>query len=608
MKLGSHYRRGGCGFYVWAPAASGISLRIVSPRHSVHPLEPSGKGYWKINLPDIPPGTRYFYEIGGERLPDPASHYQPDGVYGPSEVIDHSAFKWSDGAWHGFRQDHCLIYELHTGTFTPEGTFSAIIPRLAELRDLGVTAIELMPVAQFSGSRNWGYDGTFLFSVQNSYGGPRGLKELVDACHARGLCVILDVVYNHLGPEGNVLSRFGPYFTGRCQTPWGMGMNFDGPDSDEVRNFVTRNADHWFVNYHIDCLRLDAVQHIYDTSARPILRELAERARSLSRLLERRCALIAESDQDDSRLVERPEKGGYGLDAQWLDDFHHCVHALLTNEVTGYYADYGLVSQLAKTLEQGFVFTWTYSPSRRKHYGSSSRGIPPSRFIVFNQNHDQIGNRLFGERLSTLVPFEALKLAAGVMFAAPQVPMLFMGEEYAEEAPFLYFVDHSDEQLVRAVAEGRKNEFRSFVWQEEPPEPQAMSTFERSKLRWEKRSEGTHRTLREFYRTLARMKSRLESCPHDDRRPRTLALDEASRCLVFGTRRARDSTVFCANFGARQAEISFDNPCSLPLTRVIDSADGAWAGPGVTTPERIGRGRVTARLQPHDFAVYSNEL
>jgi maltooligosyltrehalose trehalohydrolase len=379
-------------------------------------MEHEERGYHAAILDDVEPGSFYLYRLDGEKeRPDPASRFQPGGVHAPSQVVD-PEFAWEDSCWHGVPLKDYIIYEIHIGTFSAEGTFEAVIPRLDELKNLGLTALELMPVNQFPGDRNWGYDGVHPFAVQNSYGGPDGLKTLVNACHARGLAVVLDVVYNHLGPEGNCFHDFGPYFTRRYRTPWGDAINFDGPNSDEVCRFFIENALYWVSEFHFDALRIDPVHAILDFSAYPFLQELGRAVHEAAEQLDRKIYLIAESDLNDPRLVSHPEAGGYGLDAQWNDDFHHTLHTLLTGERTGYYQDFGQIRHLVKAFRDGFVNSGGYSSYRKRRHGNSSKHIPAHRFVVFSQNHDQVGNRMHGERLSRLVSFEALKLAAGAGF------------------------------------------------------------------------------------------------------------------------------------------------------------------------------------------------
>jgi maltooligosyltrehalose trehalohydrolase len=398
-----------------------------------------------------------------------------------------------------------VIYELHVGTFTPEGTFDAVIPRLAALRELGITSIELMPVAQFPGERNWGYDGVELYAPQNSYGGPDALKRLVNAAHAVGLAVLLDVVYNHVGPEGNYLSEYAPYFTDVYRTPWGSAVNYDGADSDEVRRFIIENACYWVADFHMDALRLDAIHGIFDFQARHILAELTARVHALAKELGRMVQVIAESDLNDPRLLRSVERGGFAMDAQWSDDFHHAVHVALTGESGGYYegfARHGGVTAVADALERRFVFEGQYAPHRRRRHGAPAIDVSADHFIISVQNHDQVGNRATGDRLSTLVQPDALKLAAALLLLAPYVPMLFMGEEYGELAPFLYFVSHTDPDLVEAVRAGRRREFASFGWTGEVPDPQSEETFARSRIHFELGNEGGHAKLRALYREL----------------------------------------------------------------------------------------------------------
>jgi maltooligosyltrehalose trehalohydrolase len=456
----------GTDFTVWAPFASDVCVKLMNRQVPLHRLERRDFGYFSGTVPGARAGDRYVYCLDGAgEWPDPASRFQPHGVHDGSQVIDPAAFQWSDQAWHGLALDRFIIYELHVGTFTRHGTFQGVISRLDDLRDLGVTAIELMPVAQFPGARNWGYDGVFLFAPQATYGGPEGLQALIDACHRRGFAVILDVVYNHLGPEGNVLGHYGPYFTDRYRTPWGSAINYDGPDSDAVRHFIVSNALQWITDYHVDALRLDAIHGIYDFSASHILGELADAVHERGRQLARTVHLIAESDLNDVKVIASREQGGHGLDAQWSDDFHHSLHAVTTGERLGYYEDFGDLTHLATALEQGFVYAGRYSRHRRRRHGNSCRHRPPRQLVICAQNHDQVGNRAFGDRLTTLLPWDALKLCAAAVLLAPHTPLLFMGEEFGETAPFQYFVDHGDPGLIEAVRQGRRKDgdLRAFT-------------------------------------------------------------------------------------------------------------------------------------------------
>lgn len=561
-------------------------------------------GYWSVRSPDSLSGTRYAFLLDDRERADPASHFQPLGAEGPSEVVDHSAFVWDDGGWQGIEPGQMVIYEIHAGTFTPEGDLEAIIPRLEELKDLGVNAIELMPVAQFPGSRNWGYDGVFPYSVQNTYGGPAALKRLVNECHRTGMAVILDVVYNHFGPEGNYISAFGPYFTERYRTPWGEAINLDGPGSDHVREFFFENALHWFENYHLDCLRLDAVHAIIDMSANPFLRELKKKVIRYSFEKGRPFYLFAESDLNDTRVMCSGEYA-YGLDAGWCDDFHHSVHALLTDEREGYYADFGKASDLVRSIREGYVYTGQYSAYRERSFGSPSAHLPKERFIVFCQNHDQTGNRPLGERLSKLTNFEGLKLAAGVLLLSPYVPLIFMGEEYGEEAPFLYFINHSDKGLIAAIREGRKKEFMELNWKGEAPAPESAATFQSSRITWEKRQGGRNKLLLNLYRTLIRIRREVKAlsvsgggsidswCIEDER-------------VVFLSRQMDRSGAFAA-FNFNKERVRIKNP--LPQGRWVlslDSSGAEWGGPGSALPG-VPEGEKELDMGPQSFALYLKE-
>ena len=587
MKQGAKYiGKGLCDFTVWAPFALSVSLKFVAPEQRLVPLKKSERGYWHTRAEGCLPATQYRYLLDGEReRPDPASQYQPDGVHGPSEVVDHAAFRWTDSGWKGLLLPSMIMYELHTGTFTPEGTFEAIIPRLGDLRGLGINTIELMPVSQFPGDRNWGYDGVYPYAVQNSYGGPEGLKRLVNACHQMELAVSLDVVYNHLGPEGNYLWDFGPYFTDRYKTPWGEAINFDGPYSDEVRNYFIANALHWITEYHIDALRIDAIHGIFDFSARHFLQELGEAVRLHAQSVRRDVYVIPESDLNDVRVIRPVEVGGHGLDAQWNDDFHHALHTLLTGERNGYYEDFGKIEHLEKALREGFIYSGEYSPFRKRRHGSSSKDRPGLQFVVFSQNHDQVGNRMRGERLSGLVPFEALKLAAGAVLLAPNIPLLFMGEEYGEKAPFLYFVSHGDKALIEAVRKGRNDEFKHFAWNGEPPDPQDERTFLASKINWEKRRQGEHAVLLNFYRALVKLRREIPALSELDRNRLTVSVIDDSRVITMQQWNGLGTSRICGifNFEANDVNIAMPAPEGR-WRKVVDSADREWNGPGTMIP------------------------
>ena len=454
-------------FRVWAPKPKSIELEIVAPRKERVALRDAGDGTFEATVDGIGAGARYCYLLDGERRPDPASRAQPDGVHGASEVVDPRQFAWKH-ARRPRRMRDLIVYELHVGTFTRAGSFDAAAAALDRLVELGVTAVEILPVASFSGARNWGYDGVDWFAPQESYGGPDGMRRLVDACHARGLSFILDVVYNHFGPEGNYVGQYAPYFTSRHHTPWGDAIDYGAP---AVRAFILDNVRMWLDEYRVDGLRLDAVHAIADDSPRHIVAEVAALAHAQDRFV------IAESDLGDVAVISSPPDG-WGCDAQWSDDFHHALHAVVTGEKSGYYEDFGTVAQLATAAREGFVYQGQLSPHRKRAHGTPSRALPGERFVVCAQNHDQIGNRAAGERLSHLKPGCAHAVAATVLLA-PAVPMLFMGEEHDDPAPFQYFTDHQDPALAQAVREGRRREFSSWSGGD-VPDPQAPATRDRS--------------------------------------------------------------------------------------------------------------------------------
>jgi maltooligosyltrehalose trehalohydrolase len=598
---------GECLFLVWAPYADSVKLRILDPPGRSIPMEQLPKGYFRAVV-EGRSSWRYLYELGGtgeKRRADPASRAQTEGVHGPSRVIANDEFAWTDSRWRGKPIRDLILYEIHVGTFTPEGTFDAIIPRLRELKDLGVTAIELMPVAQFPGERNWGYDGVFPYCVQNSYGGPSGLKRLVNACHEENLCVALDVVYNHLGPEGNYLADFGPYFTDRYRTPWGQAINFDGEYSDEVRRFFIENALYWIRDFHVDALRLDAVHAIVDTSARPFLGELNQAVQAAAAELQREVHVIAECDRNDIRTVLPPERGGYGFAAQWNDDFHHAVHAVLTGESSGYYEDFGKVSQIARSLTSGYVYQGEHSRYRLRSQGSESKGVSGEHFVVFTQNHDQVGNRMQGERLTQLVNFEALKVAAGAVLVSPFVPLLFMGEEYGETSPFQYFVSHQDRDLIEAVRRGRKNEFKAFRWGEEPPDPQDEGTFLRSRLNWELRKTAKHKELLDFYRQLLRARKQIGALASGETSRVEAQAFEEEKALVLRRWSDGQQALACFNFGENPACVTIDLR-KRSWRKVLNSRDERWGGPGSSLPECLGSApSQSVTLEPCCFTLYS---
>jgi maltooligosyltrehalose trehalohydrolase len=485
---------------VWAPFAK--SVAIEKNRNYRITLAQSSSGYWEGHDLHLTHGDLYKILLDDEPFPDPTSLAQPEGVHGPSQVVDLHQYQWTDQQWKGLNPDELIIYELHTGTYTSAGTFEGISSQLPMLKKLGINTIEIMPVSSFPGSRNWGYDGVYPYAVQDSYGGAAELQRLVDNCHQLGIAVILDVVYNHLGPEGNYLPRFGPYFTNKYQTPWGEAINFDDAFSDAVRTFFLENAMMWIRDFHIDGLRLDAVHAIKDFGAQHFLAELKEIVEDFKHTSGRKHFLIAECDLNDVKYLNPFEKGGYNMDAQWCDEFHHALHSLTTGEEKGYYSDFGGIGPLVKSYNHAFVYDGIYSPHRKKIFGSSTNGQSGNKFVVFAQNHDQVGNRMLGKRLSEMVSFEMQKLIAAAYLLSPFTPMLFMGEEYGEHNPFLYFVSHGDATLIKNVREGRKNEFKDFMGDQEPPDPQDEETFQKSILTPPEKRNINQEKLFEWYRFL----------------------------------------------------------------------------------------------------------
>jgi maltooligosyltrehalose trehalohydrolase len=591
-------------FTVWAPEHRQVVLSLLGTERLVE-LPELGGGYHGAVVPDCAAGARYVYLLDGDGpLADPASRAQPDGVHGPSEVIDLGVHRWHDAAHRTRPVWQHVISEVHVGTWTRDGTFDSAIAALDDLVEVGITTVELMPVAQFPGKRNWGYDGVFPFAVQDSYGGATGLQRFVDACHQRGLDVILDVVYNHLGPEGNVLDAFGPYFTDRYRTPWGPAVNFDGPSSNDVRAYFLQNARQWFSDYHIDGLRLDAVHEIIDRTAVPFLVELSEAVENLGVGF-----LIAESADNNPRVVTPVSSGGFGMNAQWNDDFHHAIHAAITGERTGYYADYGAVADIAVAMDQGFVYQGEYSAFRGLNHGGSSVDIPPERFVVFAQNHDHIGNRAKGDRLVTLVTLEQVQLATSLVLLSPGVPLLFMGEEYGDSAPFPYFIDHGDPALVEAVRAGRAQEFAAFAQMGEVPDPDAESTFDSARLDRTLRHQGDHQVQWELHRALIALR---RTNPALQRSPRTAARAFATlRVVTLIRSHGRDAVVALFNVSGDQVEATLPTPPlgqtasagSLRWSKLIDAGCPAFGGPGETLPELLASGDAVA-LRPWEFCAY----
>lgn len=553
-------------FVVWAPEKKSVDVIINNEKH---PLTKDEFGYWQTVVSDLLAGAQYKFSIdGGDPLPDPASMCQPDGVHGVSEVADRS-FAWSDSYWKGLPLSEMILYELHAGTFTSEGTFEGVITKLDHLKALGVNAIELMPLAQFPGERNWGYDGVYPFAAQHSYGGYKGLKKLVDAAHKQGIAVILDVVYNHQGPEGNYFEAYAPYFTEKYNTFWGKALNFDDAHCDGVRNFYWQNALMWLDEFHIDGLRLDAVHAIWDYSAKPFIDELSGRVKDLAITTGKKKVLIAEFDLNNPRYINEKSKGGYGLDGQWTDEYHHALHSLLTGETDGYYEDFGKDEHLIRSLEDSYVYTGQYSIHRKKFFGVKPDNAY-SQFVVFAQNHDQIGNRLLGERLTSQLSFEGLKLAAASYLLSPHVPMLFMGEEYGETNPFQYFISHTDEKLVQMVREGRKKEFSYFNWKGEIPDPQNEKTFRDCVLSWKFSDDEERNTLFRFYQYLIRFRKERKAYHSFERASLKVYPSGSENVVVFERQHGGDRVLIAFNFNKK--ENSFSQPLDKPVRLVLDSS------------------------------------
>ena len=562
-------------FKVWSPEKNEVVLHVVSPYEKEIYMEKIEDGYFTIQIPksnDI----RYFFKPNGEKdLPDPASQFQPEGVHGPSQIVDHNLFKWTDHHWENIPMECLIIYEVHVGLFTKEGTFEAIIPKLDHLKKLGVNAIELMPVCQFPGDRNWGYDGVYPYAVQNSYGGPDGLKTLVNACHNKGIAVILDVVYNHIGPEGNYFSKYGPYFTDKYSTPWGNAINYDGEWSDGVRDYFSDNVLFWFNHYHIDGLRCDAIHAVYDVGAVNFWELVNDKVKKLEEQTGKTFYLIAESDLNSPRVVKDPSLGGYGFNAQWLDDFHHALYVILNPADLQRYYDFGKMDQLVKAYKEGFVHSGQWVQFRKRKHGASSAELDGNRFVVFNQNHDQIGNRADGKRLCQLVNLEHTKLAAAAILLAPYIPMLFMGEEYADDAPFFYFVSHSDPELIKAVQEGRKKEFSAFGFSDSIPDPQSRETFEQCKLRWKEVNEGYHRSIYEWHRKLIRMRNTLKPFQNLNKKDIDVQQIENAGFVMIRYDTLKKEKILCF-FNFSDETVEYKIPENEFYMKVLDSKEERW--------------------------------
>ena len=567
-------------FEVWAPQAGRVRVEVDG---AMHPMVAGVGGWWRAEVA-AGDGARYGFALDDDPavLPDPRSARQPDGVHGRSAVYTPDPGLWTDSDWTGRQLSGSVIYELHVGTFTPEGTFDAAIGRLDHLVGLGVTTVELMPVNAFNGVWNWGYDGVLWYAVHEAYGGPDGLRRFVNACHARSLAVALDVVYNHLGPSGNYLPRFGPYLSEGRNT-WGQSLNLDGPDSDEVRAFIVGNALRWFGEFHINALRLDAVHALVDRRALGLLEELAIETEALSARLGRPLTLIAESDLNDPRLITPRAAGGYGLHGQWNDDLHHAVHTAVSGERQGYYADFGSLRCLADTLRRGFFHAGTYSSFRGRTHGRplNTAVVPGSALLAYTCTHDQIGNRPFGDRPSAYLTDGQLAVKAALVLASPYTPMLFMGEEWGARTPFRFFTSHPEPELAAAVAAGRASEFADHGWPVSGiPDPQDPDTFERSKLDWSEPERPAHARLLDCYRALIALRRNHPGLADPRLDQLTVDYDEQARWIVLH----RNGVHVACNLGA--------HPVAIPTT-----------GAPLLAWEPVSQTDTHTTLPAHSFAI-----
>lgn len=601
--IGVTFSEEGAAIRVWSPLAEKVEIEVkdtVEKKAERILLEQQAYGYWCATTDTIKEGTRYRIKKDEQQaFPDPASLSQPDGVHGDSEAVNLSTFQWSKNEWSNIPLEEYIIYELHTGTFTGEGTFAAVEEKLDYVKELGITAIEIMPVAQFPGDRNWGYDGVFPFAVQAGYGGPKSLQRLVDAAHQKGLAVILDVVYNHLGPEGAYLGAFGPYFTGKYKTPWGNAVNFDDAWCDGVRDYFIENALMWFRDFRIDALRLDAVHAIKDFSPTHILKEIRLRVDELMRLTGRTHYLMVELDLNDTKFIEPVDQGGYGMDAQWIDEFHHALRMTTGNEPTGYYSDFNGIGHLAKAYKDAYVYDGQWSPHRNKAFGVKATRAENKNFIVFSQNHDQVGNRMLGERTSSLVSFGLQKTMAAAVVLSPYLPLLFMGEEWSEPHPFQYFVSHGDEALCEAVRKGRKEEFAAFHSQGEAPDPVAKETFNGSKLQWHLTEEGRHKQMLDYYKALLRLRKTHPSLQQRNRETMEVKLLNGQNVLELFYHDEDRWAVCFFNFSKTAVPVKLIRADEWVLA--LDSTAPQWGGAGETRFTHEG-----FALEPESVVVLTN--
>jgi maltooligosyltrehalose trehalohydrolase len=591
--------QGAATIQVWAPKAQRVILHLHQT-NTTEELHCGEEGYWELQTPGLQHGTLYKLSVDdGLPFPDPASVSQPEGVHGPSQALDFSRFSSRPENWNNPPLEDYILYELHTGTFTPEGTFGGIISKLPYLKSLGINAIEIMPVAQFPGGRNWGYDGVFPYAVQNTYGGAEGLMQLVQACHQQGIAVVLDVVYNHLGPEGNYLGIFGPYFTDKYKTPWGNALNFDDAWCDGVRDYFVQNAVMWFRDFGVDALRLDAVHAIKDFSAVHLLQEIRQATDALMEATGKKHYLIVELDLNDTRFINPPQVGGFGMDTQWVDEFHHALRVTAGGSRTGYYSDFTGLEHLAKSYRDAYVYNGQYSPHRQRKFGLSAKENKGSQFVVFSQNHDQVGNRMLGERTSVLHSFDMQKLLAAAVLFSPFLPMLFMGEEWSEPNPFLYFVSHTDPQLAAAVREGRRAEFAAFHAEGEAPDPVSEQTYEASKLQWQLLEQEPHQTMLQYYQALIGLRKKHPALRTPDRKGVQALADGEKNCLVLHRSGGGSELVCLMNFSQEVQTLAITTGANR-YRKIFDSADPKWRGPKAAPDNAT----TNVETQPESIVVY----
>ncbi len=569
---------GSATFRVWSPYAKSMSVKLFGEFPKTYSMKKITGDIFEVQVPEVPPDKDYIFLINDEKeRPDPLSRCQPYDVHGPSRIVDPNSFKWSDDSWQGINLKDYIIYELHTATFTPEGTFKAIIPKLPYLKELGINAIELMPVAQYPGERNWGYDGVYPYAPQSSYGEPDDLKKLINAAHNEGIAVILDVVYNHLGPEGSYLAEFAPYFTDKYKTPWGQAINYDDAYSNSVRKYFIDNALYWLSEYHIDSLRLDAIHAIFDFSARHFLEQLQDEFQSLATELNRKSYLIAESDLNDVRVIRSKGAHGLGIDAQWSDDFHHSMQSYLLGISQGYFGDFGKLADIKKAMTDGFVNDGCYSNFRKRFHGSSSTDNFGKRFVICLQNHDQIANAFQGKRMASLLDLEQQKLATAILFFSPFIPLIFMGQEWGEVNPFLYFTSHTDPELAQAVTKGYQKEYASFQGNETSIDPQDPKTFEKCKLNWGSLNITPHQEILHFYKDMIKLRKNtpcLSNCRKD---LSSVYIDENKKWLIITREVHNEKAILICNMSNHSQSINYMFPQGK-WNLLIDSAHIIYGG------------------------------